>query len=807
MKPDSTTAFRPEFTCAPTRARSRHTHAEKPRERRPRRRSGTLGMAGTFGLLFTLIALLPGASPAFAQTGSVRATVETDLGTPLASVAVSIVGTTLGAFTGPDGVAVIPGVAAGEAQVRAARLGYGAQVVSTVITAGDVTSLSFTLESTPVSLGGIQVSVLRPDLRPEVRIEETQIREANPHDIGGVFRTLPGLDAIRRGGLGLDPVVRGLRDTQVGAYVDGMRTLPGGPGGMDTPLSHVDPSAIQGLEVVKGPYALTWGAGNMSAIRVETNPLPARGTGLATGRFLLGHDSNLSATETGLEVAGAGDRVGYTVSGAWRESGDYVSGDGSDIPAEFSSGEVRGRVGLFAGPASTLTLSGWYQGQRDIAYPGRPLNADWFDTYNGSLRWQYEPAGGILRSFDATGYLYTVDHSMNNDAKPTALPNPDRMPPFPMDITTTSSVEVWGGRASMEMAPGGDLVLEVGGDAYTAHHDAAMTNRNRDTGMVMMERLIWGGARITNTGVFTRVSHPIGRVSTTGTVRLDRMSADADSASTFFLENTSSSLSSSETNLSGAITFTLPVTASWSISAGAGSVVRSADANERFSDRSPSKRSQISAEFVGDPGLKAERSTQLDLWVEADYTRWAGSLNLFAQRIDDNITIEETDLPRQSPMSAPTVYRYINGDARYRGAEATARVAMTSELTLSAATSYVWGEDVTLNEPVLGASPLRADLGVRWEPLTDGRFVEVTGKSAARQGRVSDTRGEVETEGHLTLDIQGGMPLPGGVFLRAGINNLLDRQYVNHLNSRNPFTGIQVAEPGRVLFARLSVNF
>ena len=52
--------------------------------------------------------------------------------------------------------------------------------------------------------------------------------------------------------------------------VDGTRTFAAGPARMDSDLSHVSPDAIQSLEVVKGPYALTWGAGALAAVRAET---------------------------------------------------------------------------------------------------------------------------------------------------------------------------------------------------------------------------------------------------------------------------------------------------------------------------------------------------------------------------------------------------------------------------------------------------------------------------------------------------------------------------------------------------------
>jgi iron complex outermembrane recepter protein len=754
-----------------------------------------------------LLFLLAGAAPALAQTATLRVTVLDRQDRPVADVAVRVEGTRLGAFTGMDGRAMIAGVPAGKRSVTASLLGYRDARLTVTVPAGGTVDLDMSLAASPVEMGGIEVSVLRPDLRPDVRMNEAEFQEENPHDIGAVMRALPGMDAIRRGGLGLDPVVRGLRDTQVGAYVDGMRTLPGGPGGMDTPLSHIDPSAIREMEVMKGPYALTWGAGNMSAIRVETQPLPHRGTAPLSGRLRVGYDTNLSAAETALEFAGATAGLAYAASGAWREGDDYVSGAGIETPSGFTSSELRGRLGVFTGPASTLTLSGSYQAQRDIDYPGRPLDADFFDTHNVSLGWQHRPAAGVIRALDAMAWVYRVDHAMNNDRKPTALANPNRMPPWPMDIVTVSNVEMVGGRLATELSPGDDWTLEVGGDAYTALHDASSTSRNRDTAMLMMERLIWGGARVANVGLFARADRPIGRVLASGTVRVDRVTAGADSASAFFLGNASDDLASDETNLSGALTLSLPLSSRWSISGGAGSVVRTADANERFSDRSPSKRAQIGAEFVGDPGLRPERSTQVDLWVDARYPRWTAALNMFWQRIDDAITIEATDLPRASAMSAPTVFRYVNGDARYRGAEASARFAVTPAVTASASTAYLRGEDLTLDEPALGVSPWRGDLAVRWQPAANGAFLQLAGRMVSEQDRVSSTRGEVPTPRYETVDLQAGLPLARGVMARVGVDNLFDRAYANHLNARNPFTGSTVPEPGRFFFARLSVGF
>jgi len=787
-----------------------------------------------FGPSFAPAALAPLPAAAQAVSGDLNLFVTTFDGTPLRAVTVRIEGTQRGAFTDAEGRARISGVPAGTQTLRAERPGYRTILRTIEVRTGETLEIRLQLEGAPVVLEGISVSLLRPDLRPEVTLDESQLRDAVLHDIGGAFRILPGLDAMRRGALGLEPVVRGLRDTQVGAYVDGMRTLPGGPGGMDTPLSHVDPSAVRGMEVVKGPYALTWGSGNMSAVRVQTAPLPGPDAPTLSARGLLGYQSNLKASEGALELGGAVQGVGYVASGAWREGESYVSGDGTPVPARFTSGEIRGRVGFETGAGSTLTLSGWLQDQRDIDYPGRPLDADYFEAWNTSARWTSRPASGVLREIDALVYLYTVDHSMNNDEKPTALPNPNRMPPFPLEIITDSRVEMLGGRVATVIAPTSPWEFEVGADGYTALHNADRRTWNRSTGVLTGTGLIWGDARLTHLGGFVRANRALGPLSASGTLRLDRVLASADTASAFFLANSSTDLEARETNVSGAITLALPVGSNWLVSAGAGSVARSPDANERYSDRSPSKRSQIGAEFLGNPALRPERSHQVDLWIETDHRTWGGSVNLFVQQIDDYITIERTTLPRASAMSVPQVFRYVNGDARYMGAEFTAGVVLPGNLTASGAISLLRGDDRTLNEPALGVSPTRADLSLRWgaeggasgtaqgsAPGTTSSTPRGTGfvnrirpsslelgfRAVASQDRISETRGEVVTPGYTSLDLSGAIPVSSQVRLRIGVTNLLDREVVNHLNARDPFSGRTIPEPGRVVSLRLTTQF
>lgn len=711
--------------------------------------------------------------------------------------------------TGADGRAQLAALPAGAATLRISRLGFATQEQAITLADGQSLSVTVRLRAEAQQVTSIRVVALPPDLVPELSVDRTRIAASAPHDASAVLRELPGTDAMRRGALGLDPVVRGLRDTQLGVYVDAARTLPGGPAGMDTPMSHVDPAHVERIEVISGPYALTWGAGNLSAIRVSTQALPDRAAPALQTRLSSGYDGNLDASELSGAVRGAlgsTGRLRYATSAAYRQGGDYVDGNGLAIASRFRSYEGRGRVGVAVSDRSDVSFLGSYQAQRDVDYPGRPLDAAFFNTYQMQAEYAWRANSATrLREFDAMAYVYDVDHLMDNDAKPTALPDPARVPSFATDIETQSGVRVIGGRMAGTLAAGLWRV-EVGGDAMDADHDASRRVLRRDTGVQTRQDLIWGGARIQNLGVFARGERPLGDTRLGLALRVDVVRADADTVSPFFATQYGTDVASDEVNLSGAATWRVPVSARWTTTFGLGSVVRTAEANERFSDRAAAKRAQTNAEFLGDPNLRPERSTQADVWLEGRLGRAALQVNAFARQMDDYITIEATALPRAQPGSPPPVFRFINGEARYYGGEAQLIYAATSELTLGASASYLRGDDITLDEPALGVTPLRSALLGRFAPLGGQWFAEGQVTVAGEQVRVATTRGERATPGWTSVDLQAGYRPLRRVELRAGVRNVLDRPIVHHLSALSAFGGGRISEPGCVLFIRMSVE-
>lgn len=660
----------------------------------------------------------------------------------------------------------------------------------------------------------VEVTAVAPEVGSRVELAGSELETGASLDAVEHLRGEPGLGATRRGSANLDPQVRGLAETQVATFVDGTRTAAAGPARMDSGLSHVGPHAVQRVEVVKGPYALAWGAGALAAVRFETHR-PAFSTGGFgwNGRAGARYGDNGSAGDLFANLAGSSERLRFTLLAGAREGGDYESGSGRQVPGDFTSREVRAGFGLQAADGLVFDLDAGYQGQEDLDYPGRLLDASYFKTRSYSLRMDWTPAAAALDRFAAQVYSNRKDHRMNNDAKPTAQPAPGRIPPFGIDVDLPTESNTSGGRLTFQGswgAPddGGDW--SAGLDAYRVEQTATRTIRRRSNGVTLFVDNVWPDTELDDLGLFVQSSRDGARWSASGTVRLDRWSADAGEVSPFFVANAGPAAGREEELLSAAVSGRFALSDDWSLSAGLGRAVRAPSSLELYSDRFPSTRFQVAAEFVGDPRLDPETAWQFDLGVAYLGDGTSLSIDAFHRRIDDYVTVSpDPSLPRRLPLSPMVVYRYVNGQrATFWGVEANLTRRLGEAWLLRAAAAWIRGDDDQLDEPAFGLAAPWASLGVRWQPPgASGLWVDLGARTVERQDRVATTRLERETPGYTVVDLAAGLRLAERWNLAAGVDNLLDEDYADHLNSLDPFSGARVEEPGRSLWARFEVGF
>ena len=643
----------------------------------------------------------------------------------------------------------------------------------------------------------------------ELAVGSGKIDRQEAQDLAGLLRGEPGTAAVRRGPINLEPNIRGLQENQIGTFVDRTRTFAAGPARMDSDMSHVSPHAVRSIRVVKGPYALGWGAGVLSGIQVQTfRPPFYTGGSRFHGRVGYRYGRNAVNQDGHGLFWGGNEWFRLHLLYNRRQGNDYRAGDGSRIPGDYKSDDVHWSLGFKLLPDLVLDYAGGYQEQNDIDYPGRILDASYFYTRSNTVGLTWNPAGEVLSEIRGQLYLNLKDHLMNNEEKPTARPMPGRKPPFGLLVDLPTESNTTGGDFSA-LVERGRWDWRFGLDFYNSNQSATRSIFRRSPSVLLFRDMVWPDADLNDQGFYVQARREGEHTELAGTVRLDRVQAGAGTVSDFFAANTQGALDQREAHLSAALNGRWSMGQGVSLTAGLGRAVRTATVMERYSDRFPATKFQIAAEFMGNPALNPEESLEFNVGGSLTREKTRLDLDVFHRMIDNYITVQaDPSLRKRLPLSPPTVFRYINGSqARFHGAELTLEQVFSPVVRIRGFLSYVWGVDEFFGEPILGLPPFQGHAALELSS-PDRRFrVDLAVTMVDSQTRVASRRFEQLTEGYSVVDLRGRASLTSGWTLKAGIENVGDRFYSDHLNSPNPFTRRRIPEMGRNFYAGLEYEF
>lgn len=220
------------------------------------------------------------APPLAAQQATITGRV-TDGGTsqPVAGARIQVIGTTVGAVSNAQGTYTIRTTSTGQVELRIVALGYASTTRSVAVTAGQSTTVDWTLRAVPFALEEIVTTAAGEQLTRELgnavsRIDAAKLTETAPvsnlTDVLGGGR-VAGVTVLANDGVpgaGSRVRVRGLSSASLSndplLYIDGVRVNERGVplsvyvgGGSPSFLNDLNPEEIESIEIVKGPSAAT----------------------------------------------------------------------------------------------------------------------------------------------------------------------------------------------------------------------------------------------------------------------------------------------------------------------------------------------------------------------------------------------------------------------------------------------------------------------------------------------------------------------------------------------------------------------
>jgi iron complex outermembrane receptor protein len=620
-------------------------------------------------------------------------------------------------------------------------------------------------------------------------LEVREIRESSAKDVGEALTKLEGIWKIRKGGIANEVVLRGFYRDNINVLIDGARVYGACPNRMDPPSFLVDLSEVERIEIIKGPFDVRH-QGSMAGLVNIITKKPEEGFHLklnaSVGSF---NFINLSPV-----VSYADDKLGILVGYSYKYSKPYKDGDGRRVteyanPAykpefrhkkAFEINTYWTKLGFKPIKNHSVEFSYTRQDARNILYPYLRMDTirDTTDRFN--MNYQIDGISDMLKSLKFNLYYTRVDHPMDTNLR------------TGMYMRSDAKSKTYGGRLEANL---GDLTL--GFEAYKRNWEAI--NRG------MMTQYAIPDVDTENFGLYGEYKKNLSnKLRLVAGLRLDTTKTEADSskANTNLYDEYKGTRSTSKTDTYpfGNVQLFYELQKGTELFVGLGHSVRVPDAQERyFALRG------TSTDWVGNPELKPSKNTELDLGIKHFTDRALIKATAFYSYVQDYITVHKQTNTRDARS-------YENVDAQFFGGKVDLRLSLTQELFFFGGMSYVQGRKETKPEKNINSSnvaeipPLKTRLALRYDK--GAYFGEVETILSATQNRVDRDLNEQKTSGYGVVNIKVGGNFKGFT-INAGVDNLFDKKYFEHLSYlRDPFAaGVKVPEPGRTFYLNVSYTF
>lgn len=614
------------------------------------------------------------------------------------------------------------------------------------------------------------------------------------------LRTIPGFSAIRNGGSNGDPVLRGMFGSRLNLLAnDG--NMPGAcPARMDNPMSYIAPETYDRLTVVKGPQTVLWGPGaSAGTVRFERDAESFDRFGTRVDASVLG--GSFGRNDQTVDVT-AGAPAAYVRLAANRsQADDYEDGNGDVVPSLWEKWNADLALGWTPGENTLLELSAG-GGDGEARYAGRGMDGSQFERSSFGLRFEQRHFDGLMKEVTANAYFNNADHVMDNYT----LRDPNPMSSMPMPMASNVDRRTYGGRLAATWQAAA-LEWTAGVDAQESRH------RERNAaGRDVYRTLPWTmDAMFVNLGVFGELTWHMGHDRRlVGGLRGDRARVTDERDTTggmMPMPNPTAGQTRRETLPSGFLRFERDVTAPLTWYAGIGHTARMPDYWELFSpDAGP--MGSVNAFSAVEP----EKTTQVDVGAQYNGERYQLWASVYAGRIEDYILFTYAD---GGMMGMSSSVAGISADIR--GGEAGVDYRLFERWSLAASLAYAWGENRDAGTPLPQTPPPEARLTLRYDDArwSAGALLRV----ADGQHRVALGQGNVvgrdlgDAAGFAVLSLNGAYRLGEHWRLSAGIDNLFDRAYAEHLNLAGsadfgfPADPVRINEPGRSAWIKLNVSY
>lgn len=658
----------------------------------------------------------------------------------------------------------------------------------------------------------IAVQGSRLDGFTEAVIEPDQLGPV-PADAAELLKLAPGADVNRNGGLSGIAQYRGMYGSQVNVRVDGFNLAPACSNWMDPPLSTIPSSRLAGLTLVRGVSPVSYGAESIGGTIVADARRGRFGDGdefRPTGEFRAGGQSGNRSYFGAAQFGFANQRHRFGAFATYDHADDMDAGGGNTVvPSGYQRSTLGAEYGFRTGPHQVALR---YQHQRtdDAGTPALPMDVVYLKADSG--QGSYEGVIGGLR-VEARAQYADTDHEMDNYSQrqpPSMMGRPMRR--YSLTQSQDGSYDL---RAAMDLGAG---ELSFGTDGWLARHNADILNpdnsgfkvvnyndieRDRYSAFAEWQGPVGAGWDLQGGLRYSRVNMDAGAVSATGMA--PPVQAGADPLAARF---NGADRDKGDNLFDLALVLKRPLNDQAEIELGVARKQQAPSYQQRYLWLPLESTAGLAdgRTYVGDIELDPETAYNIDLGLNWDSGRFYATPRLFYKWVNDYIQgTPLADDPAVAyrrmvgnmqrggqfcsrnpadPFCVPL--KFSNVDARFYGFDAGFGARIDENWRLDGTVSYVRGERRDIDDNLYRIAPANGTLALTYRRPT----WSVTGRGnfTAKQDKVSATNAEQRSDGYATFDLFGSYRWKERVEVQAGVTNLLDNFYQDHLAGYNRVT-------------------
>jgi hemoglobin/transferrin/lactoferrin receptor protein len=777
-------------------------------------------------------------SMAGAQTGSIHGlVVDAHTNETLAKANISVVGLDRGTITSQVGEFELSGIPEGQHQLKISYIGYTTLSTFVNVTAGATTNTVVELESTVLPTSGIQITSTRhvqeiEDVAmPLTILREQKIDQTLPVTLSDALHTESGISMARDGIWGTHVSIRGLSKTNIVTLIDGNRVDTATD--LAAGLSMIDVNDIERIEVIKGAASALYGSGAIGGVvNIITKDGWYQDDFYFQSRFLTGYRTANTSRQARLAVYTGNGRWYLKASGFTRKADDMETPRGMLENSQYQDNNLSARMGLRLGDKHQIKINWHRYRATDVGIPGAspifPGQADVrYPTEDRDL-YSVEYVGNRLLTGMPRLSLKVYQQKILRDVEniPHIVKDMPGDPPRRMNmlrVAPGATHDTRGVELQTNWTPDDSHYLVAGIDVWRKDLDSHRSRDlridilNPDNGQVirsinktLVEEPL-PDAFYQSAGVFVQDEWSLipERLNLTLGARMDWIHIENETVVNPVYEvvdgvrNPSppgqtlfwNASESDDHSWSGHAALLYRLTAHTDLTLTAGRSYRAPYLEERYLYVDLGNLIKL-----GDPDLQSEEGQFVDLGYRMHHSRIAFQANVFLNRLNNLVVDQPGEFDNR-----PALIKGNVGKARLTGIDLQTDLSITDQTTLYTRAAYVYGLDTRTEDPLPAIPPLNGILGIRGF-LASWIGYDVYGHFFADQNRIAE--GEIRTPGYGTLSAYlrtPGVSLgPVQGRLLAGVENIFDRSYRNHLATNR---GLVTSEPGRNVIIQWFMEF